>query len=368
MSQSPFDHIHPKSTPHPSTTETYNTFMDDSEAQDTEEIRQQQNLKNALEEMLSTFEKLSKKLPDTIRISNIERLDKTELKKLEDGNHKIEQFRQDFWNFYKPSLKYELGITTATQSEKPPSTSTSTSKQNSQHQEISEHSAQSYQEQLQLQPILLEKLIQIASDIQSICSQIEKQSAYINDNLKTAIVTEVITEIKKYFVANPQENLLEKDTVPDEKPDKHRSEITQTRETQSQQVFSQSSNEYQLPWVSKYNQNPDYFATFALEVSATEESINQRRLGTNQAVIIEKVKKGRGNYWLLADTNEHYLVPKGELKINQYNLPTIAALFQCTGESPENSQKFTLVRPAMVFPIESEKWQLETVGMLKFEA
>ncbi|MBD2199434.1 MULTISPECIES: hypothetical protein [Calothrix] len=215
-------------------------------------------------------------------------------------------------------------------------------------------------DEIQQQP-RLEQLQPLFSEL---FSPIEK---HFIDNIQS-LKTEVIAEIKNYLDSRDQENLLKTNIPPEETIRNPEPEVIQLVEIQPQEVTHHPlpSAESQIPWVSAYNHNPEKFSKFALEVSVTEESINRRGFGNNQPIIIEKVRKGRGNYWLLTDANEHYLVPKGDLKINQYNFPTIEALFQSIGDSPENSQKFTLVKPAMVFPLESEKWQLQERGLLQF--
>jgi hypothetical protein len=228
-----------------------------------------------------------------------------------------------------------------------------------------------YPHQLQSQVKQLTEQIQAQKhefnkQIQQTAQENQSLLRILSDNVNK-IDTE-LKEIKNYLVSNHQQNLPKSNIGSDENTINYKSPVTQQPVSQSQKEVP-SGYSYalpQLPWVSNYNQNPDDFAKLGLEVSQTEESINQRRLGNNQPVIIEKVRKGRGNFWLLSHIDEDYLIPKGDLKINQFNLPTIEALFQCIGEFPENSQRFTLVKPAMVFSIESEKWQLKELGILRF--
>jgi hypothetical protein len=239
---------------------------------------------------------------------------------------------------------------------------------------------QSNQEQSQLPHLTIEDFSKIFKEERSlfqaelknwshtisaeVLSQLNQQ---LSDSIANKIIAALVEARNKNITTSPHENVPEGNTPRDENTEEQTSQVIPKPAIQSPEVSpSQHYVESQLPWISDYNLNPDNFLKFAQEVSATEESINQRRLGNNQPVIIEKVRKGRGNYWLLTNANEHYLVPKGELKINQYNLPTIEALFQCIGDSLENSNKLTLVKPAMVFPIESEKWQLQERGVLQF--
>ncbi|HLO85396.1 MAG TPA: hypothetical protein VK203_10345 [Nostocaceae cyanobacterium] len=126
-----------------------------------------------------------------------------------------------------------------------------------------------------------------------------------------------------------------------------------------------STPEYNLHWIPAYNDNPNYLKDYAIEVSETEESINQRRLDGNQPAVIERVKKG--NYWVISseDRTEQYLVPKGDLKITEFNLQTIQSLFECRGDAQENP-KFQLVKPAVVQLMNSVTWQVTELGILQF--
>ncbi|BAY26361.1 hypothetical protein NIES2100_61750 [Calothrix sp. NIES-2100] len=328
--------------------------------------------------LVRKLEQLTNELPETIH--DIEIVDKSQRTQLDKRNAKIRKFQGDFRSLVislttnKFSLEHREREQIQTAAE-------------AQNQESPIQPAKSNQEQLELQSIIKE-LRKIVSQLQPqvnhttderspFQAELQNWNQYVSQLFPlleqrfsekvSSLNADLLKEIKNLALQTPEKitstNIATSENIKD-----CGYEIPQTSALQPQATFpSQSSALPQLPLVSQYNQNPDYFSTSALEVSETEESINQRRLG-NQAVIIEKVRKGRGNYWLITETNEHYLVPKGGLKINQYNLPTIEALFQCTGDSPENFQKFTLVQPAIVFPIESEKWRLEKLGMLEFEA
>ena len=130
---------------------------------------------------------------------------------------------------------------------------------------------------------------------------------------------------------------------------------------------NQYSNWLNVGWVATYNKNPDSFSTEATEVSETEQSIEARRLGTSQPAIFEKARRGKGNYWILIQSGFSYLVPKANIKINEYNYETVETLFECQGYQSGYSSDFTLVKPAIVSPILSgEKWQLVELGVLQF--
>ncbi|BAY26362.1 hypothetical protein NIES2100_61760 [Calothrix sp. NIES-2100] len=242
-------------------------------------------------------------------------------------------------------------------------------------------SQQSNQEQSQLQYLTKEDLSKIFQEERllfqaqipnwsqtisvEVLSQLDQQ---LSDSIANKIIAALVEATNKNLTNSPHENVLEENIPRDENTEKPTYQIIQQPAIQSPEVSSsQHSAESQFPWVLAYNQNPEFFSEFAVEVSETEESINQRRRTTNQAVIIEKVRKGRGNYCLLTVKSGYYLLPKGDLKINQFNMPTVEELFKFIGYSPENYHKFLLVKPAIVFPIEPEqKWQLQERGVLQF--
>ncbi|MEG3845351.1 hypothetical protein QT971_05335 [Microcoleus sp. herbarium19] len=117
---------------------------------------------------------------------------------------------------------------------------------------------------------------------------------------------------------------------------------------------------------SSYNEDPKKFSTQnnVEVVSETEDSINQRRLGTSKAIL---TKDRRGNYWILTGNGCEYMVPKDNFKINEYNYNTVQALFECLNYQASITSDFQLVRPAKVsFITGLDKWQLEDRGILQF--
>lgn len=128
---------------------------------------------------------------------------------------------------------------------------------------------------------------------------------------------------------------------------------------------SQVSNLSTSQWINTYNHNPDLLSRNVTEVSETEESVNNRRLGSSQAVIL--AKKSRGNYWVLTEGSYDYLVPSQSLRINEHNYKTVEALFECRNYHPDYSSDFQLLKPAVVVPLSGGKtWQLQEAGILQF--
>jgi hypothetical protein len=131
-------------------------------------------------------------------------------------------------------------------------------------------------------------------------------------------------------------------------------------------IANENFNSPESILVGAYNKNRNSLLKIAIEVSETEESINQRRVGSDRAAILEKVGKGKGNYWIVSEQGIDYLLPKGNIKINEYNYETVEALFDCHSYRPGYSSDFQLVRPARVSAINQKIWELADYGVLEF--
>ncbi|MDZ8236288.1 MAG: hypothetical protein RMZ69_03775 [Nostoc sp. ChiQUE01a] len=116
--------------------------------------------------------------------------------------------------------------------------------------------------------------------------------------------------------------------------------------------------------LAAYNNDPGSLFSKATEVNVTEESIDDKRLGSGDKAILEAKKAG--SYWILKEGKTDYLVPKKHLTFNQHQYKTAQALFQCQGYQPSFRQKFHVLKPARVTPIYGDKWQLEEMGSLEF--
>ena len=112
--------------------------------------------------------------------------------------------------------------------------------------------------------------------------------------------------------------------------------------------------------VENYNQPIDF--PDKLEVSETENSKYQRRTGNKSSAIFERSK--RGQYWV---TNNSYLVPKRNEKINEYNYETVSIFFECINYDRRSTDNFTLMKPAKITSLNNEeKWQFEERGIIEF--
>jgi hypothetical protein len=126
----------------------------------------------------------------------------------------------------------------------------------------------------------------------------------------------------------------------------------------------QYSGSWGLQLILTYQQNPRLLSRNAIEVWETDQSIDQRRLGGGQGAILQKTR--RGMYWILNEGGIDYVVPKNNIKINEYNLNTVANLFECQGYGSGDSG-FQLIKPARVSAISRcEGWQVVERGVLQF--
>ncbi|MFM2060807.1 MAG: hypothetical protein RLZZ507_477 [Cyanobacteriota bacterium] len=131
--------------------------------------------------------------------------------------------------------------------------------------------------------------------------------------------------------------------------------------SQSYQPANLSNTNISL--VSAYNINARSLSEQATTVSESEYTAEQRRLGRNIQPILES--DSRGNYWIIAEGANEYLVPKAKMKVNEHNYLTISTFFNCSGYNPNSTNNFTLVKPAKVSSI-GEKWELIEAGELQF--
>lgn len=107
-----------------------------------------------------------------------------------------------------------------------------------------------------------------------------------------------------------------------------------------------------------YNNSPKTLSAQAIEVS-------QR--GDYQQLILEKVRKDRGSFWVLTSENEFYLVPKPDIKLNAFNYELLTSLFDCKGYKQEKSQRIKLLKPGKLsLKVQGETWELKEKGELQF--
>lgn len=107
-----------------------------------------------------------------------------------------------------------------------------------------------------------------------------------------------------------------------------------------------------------YNNSPNKLSEQAIEVSQKPGS---------QQLILERVRRDRGSFWVLISENEFYIVPKYKIKITYLNYPLLASLFICKDYQEGKSEKFKLIKPGkLTVKIPGKTWELKEKGELQF--
>ncbi len=122
----------------------------------------------------------------------------------------------------------------------------------------------------------------------------------------------------------------------------------------------------QVPqFVETYNIDKNLFDEYATyTVTETKDSRDNRLAGRSETVFLSSISKG--NYWIVEENNNSYLVPHAKISINEHNKRyTIENIFECN-ESSSGDYNFLLIQPAKVSKIDSGLWKLEKKGKLEF--
>ncbi|WOB68622.1 hypothetical protein [Microcystis aeruginosa] len=113
------------------------------------------------------------------------------------------------------------------------------------------------------------------------------------------------------------------------------------------------------------NYDQDARSSSLIEVSPTEESLANREMGGTDPIVLKN--KRRGIYGVYLDGNYHCLVPSQNFRINQNNYKSVEDLFECQNYDPNYSDSYTVIRPAVVYPLAGgQTWQLQQRGVLRF--
>lgn len=115
--------------------------------------------------------------------------------------------------------------------------------------------------------------------------------------------------------------------------------------------------------VEIYNSEPSSILSSAVKVSVKPESIAS--VNKNEPIVLASI--GNGNYCLIHNTDiSYWLLPKANLKIDQYRYETVKLLFECD-EYELEFDDYRLDKPAKVSMLPNEReWKLEERGILKF--
>ena len=134
---------------------------------------------------------------------------------------------------------------------------------------------------------------------------------------------------------------------------------------QTGNIYHSQISNIETQIVAVYNNQPRSLSANAITVAESDYTVEHRRMGRTVAPILEENQLG--NYWIIQEGNNEYLVPKGNIKINEYNYETISSCFKCLGYNPNYSTNFTLLKPAIVSSI-GQNWQLIESGKLQFQS
>ncbi|BAZ14184.1 hypothetical protein NIES4071_60240 [Calothrix sp. NIES-4071] len=193
----------------------------------------------------------------------------------------------------------------------------------------------------------------------------ERQNTSSRGNNQYREVTQINTTSQQTLVENQNINPVLPPST--QQPQVPSSNIT--AKSTLNNIIQQPTNHSLIPQtdlIAVYNQNRRSLSNLAIEVSETKDSINQRRLGVKSAVILEQVRRGRGNYWIVSWQEREYLVPKENFKIDEYNYETVHALFDCQNYQAGYSRDFRLIQAAQVATVAQAKWQIIEFGVLQF--
>lgn len=180
-----------------------------------------------------------------------------------------------------------------------------------------------------------------------------------------------------------QENRIINDRIADLELEKHNRKTKDTKVREQKEPTGittlnpsapPASQTYQstAPSVSSFshslvgdNYYRDARSSSPIEVSPTEESLANRRMGGGEPIVLEN--KRRGYYEVYLDGNYHCLVPSQNFRINQNNYKSVEDLFECQNYDPNYSDSYTVIRPAVVYPLAGgQTWQLQQRGVLRF--
>ncbi len=116
-----------------------------------------------------------------------------------------------------------------------------------------------------------------------------------------------------------------------------------------------------------YNRSADIPKTIrkdATDVSIDQDALNRLRDG--DASQLTFVTDQKGNFLVVQRGSYQYLVPNKKRPINSHIHKTVKSIYTCEGYH-ENYEQVTLVRPALVEEVASDRWQLSQKGGLKFK-
>jgi hypothetical protein len=119
-----------------------------------------------------------------------------------------------------------------------------------------------------------------------------------------------------------------------------------------------------LDFYNRFPDIPEHIRQDAIDVSIDQNALNRLRDGDTSQVTFASDRKG--NFLVVRLGGYQYLVPNKKRPINSLIHKTVKAIYTCEGYH-ENYEQFTLVRPALVEEVATDRWQLGQKGVLKFK-
>lgn len=171
-----------------------------------------------------------------------------------------------------------------------------------------------------------------------------------------------LDNIEQYFSTKTPNNHLNYDAVSyNKKPMPIPQEIQTSKPEFSSEAIEIYLSLLEAQLVAQYNKNSNSLLSQAIQVSQTEDSLTQ----TNKSAFFQTTS--RGNYLIITIENLTYLVPKPNIKFNQYNYQTLKNIFQCYGYETTSNREFLVLKPAVVNSLAiDQKWQLIKPGIIQF--
>ena len=137
-----------------------------------------------------------------------------------------------------------------------------------------------------------------------------------------------------------------------------------SRDTSST-IREYNSEEYSrlLSLAAQYESDPSYFQNSATLASETEGSIQQRRNGKRNRLILGE--DSYGSYFIIRYESQLTVFPSLDIDINRYNLFTVSEIFECKNYHEDYSE-YTLLLPALGEEYSHRQWVISKRGLLEF--
>jgi len=116
--------------------------------------------------------------------------------------------------------------------------------------------------------------------------------------------------------------------------------------------------------VKNYQDSNWDLQTDLIKVSEPQESQTSRWGGSKEAISFKNNRQG--NYWIVNIEDCLYMVPRKQMKINEYSQDTLMSAFDCRNYQRGKSQGFVLIKPAKVTDTSTNEWKLIERGILQF--